>query len=114
MVNHPDLDMKDDVKSRIQIEGPKICVRGSRKIDGAWITPDVETSAAFFLPFFFCVGNHKEFLLDIPQHQLIGGNVQKITRPNARQLKYSRHEIQQKYNNDLELYCDEHRIQKKV
>ena len=38
----------------------------------------------------------------------------KISRPNARRLQCNRHEVQQKYNNDLELYCAKHRIQKKI
>ena len=38
----------------------------------------------------------------------------KISRPNARRLQCNRNEVQQKYNNDLELYCAKHRIQKKI
>ena len=52
MLRHQDLDMKDAVKSRIEGDGPATYVRGSRQIDGAWVTPDVEISAACFLPFF--------------------------------------------------------------
>ena len=87
MLRCPDLDMKDAVKSRIETDGPTTFVRGSRQIDGAWVTPDVEISAACFLPFFFGVGDHRAILLDIPQHSLIDGNVHKMLRPKARILQ---------------------------
>jgi len=57
MLRHPDLDMKDAVKARSNIEGPVTFVRGSRQIDGAWVTPDIEISAACFLPFFWSRGS---------------------------------------------------------
>ena len=57
MLRHPDLDMKDAVKSRSNIDGPATFVRGSRQIDGAWVTPDIEISAACFLPFFWIRGS---------------------------------------------------------
>ena len=111
MIRHQVLDMKDAVKSRSNIEGLATFVRGSRQIDGAWVTPDVEISAACFLPFYFGVGYHRVILLDIPLHSLIGGTIYKISRPNARRLQCNRHEVQQKYNNDLEIYWVKHRIQ---
>lgn len=101
------------VKYRMEIDGPANFVRGSRQIDAVWVTPDVEISAACFLPFFFGVGDHRAILLDIPQHLLIGGKIHNISRPNARGLQCNRHKVQQKYNNDLEPYCAKHRIQKK-
>ena len=110
MLRHPDLDMKDAVKSRSNIEGPATFVRGSKQIYDAWVTHDIEISAACFLPFFFGVGDHRGILLDIPQHSLIGGIVHKISRPNTRRLQCNRHEVQQKYNKDLERYCANHRI----
>ena len=58
--------MKDAVKSKIKIEGLTTFVRGSRKIDGTWVTPYVDISAACFLPLFFGVGDHRVILLDIP------------------------------------------------
>ena len=61
MLRHPDLDMKDAVKSRSNIDGPAIFVRGSRQIDGAWVTPDIEISAACFLPFFWSRGSYGNY-----------------------------------------------------
>ena len=67
-LKHPDFDMNDVIKSRTEIDGLTTFIPGSRKIDGTWITPDVEISAAYFIPFFFGVGDHREILLDIQQH----------------------------------------------
>ena len=80
MLRTPDLDMKDAIKSRSGMDGPATFVRGSRQIDAAWVTPDIEISAASFLPFFFGVGDHRAIMLDLPQHSLIGGNIHQISR----------------------------------
>ena len=114
MLRTPDLDMRDAVNTRTGIDGPATFVRGSRQIDAAWVTLDIEISAACFLPFFFGVGDHQAILLDIPQHSLIGGTIHQISKPTARRLQCNRSEVQQKYANNLEIYCAKHRIQKKI
>ena len=58
MLRTPDLDMKDAVKTRTGIDGPATFGRKSRQMDAAWVTPDIDISAACFLPFFFGVGDH--------------------------------------------------------
>ena len=70
MLQHPDLDIRDAIKTRTNMEGPHTFIRGSRQIDGAWITPDIELHDVFFLPFFFGVGDHRGIILDIPQQSL--------------------------------------------
>mmetsp|Transcript_11877 Transcript_11877/g.17372 ORF Transcript_11877/g.17372 Transcript_11877/m.17372 type:complete len:207 (+) Transcript_11877:1840-2460(+) len=64
MLRCPDIDMKDDIKYRIETDGPATFVHGSRQIDGAWVALDVEISAACVLSFFFGVGNHRAILLE--------------------------------------------------
>ena len=106
--------MQDLVKLCPCIEGPATFIRESIHIDGAWVTPDIEISAVCFIPFYFGVGDHKEILFDVQQRSLIGETRHKIGRPTARRLKCNRKEVQQKCNNDLELYCAQHRTQQKV
>ena len=106
--------MIDAIHLRSQTPGPHTFVRGSRQIDGAWVTPDVDITAACFLPFYFGVGDHRAILLDIPQHYILGGNVHKIIRPTARRLQCNRQEVLSKYNNDFEIYSAKHAIQKKI
>ena len=59
MLRHPDLGMQDIFKLRSNTEGPETFVRGSRQIDGAWVTPDIEIRTSCFLPFYFGVGCHR-------------------------------------------------------
>ena len=66
MLQHPFLDMRDAIKTRTHMEGPHTFIRGSRKIDGAWITPDIGLHASCFLSFFFGVGDYRGIILDIP------------------------------------------------
>ena len=114
LLQGPDLAMVDAVRLRSQLPGPHTFTRGTRQIDGAWITPDVDVAAACFLPFYFGVGDHRAILLDIPQHCLLGGSVHKIVRPTARRLQCNRHEILSKYNNLMEIYSAKHALQRKI
>ena len=114
MLQHPDLDMRDAIRTRTSREGPHTFIRGSRQIDGAWITPDIELQAACFLTFFFGVGDHRGIILDIPQQSLLGGSTHKITRPTARRLQCNSTEVKNKYDNDMEIYCAKHTVQKKI
>ena len=66
---------------------------------------------AFFR--FFGVGDHRGIILDIPQYNLLGGDVHKIFRSNAQHLNCNNSHVTKKYNNILELYCIKHRIQHK-
>ena len=114
LLQGPDLAMIDAIHLRSQTPGPHTFIRGSRQIDGAWVTPDIDITAACFLPFFFGVGDHRAMLLDIPQHCILGGNVHKICRPTARRLQCNRNEVLSKYNDKLEIYSAKHAIQKKI
>ena len=93
LLRTPDLDMRD-AKSRSGTNGPATFMRGSRQIDVAWVTLDIEIGPACFLLFFFGVGDHRGIPLDIPQQSLIGGKIHKNARINARRLQCDKHEIQ--------------------
>ena len=71
----PDLDIRDAIRSQIKIDGPATFADGSKQIDRAWVTPSIDISVAYFLPFFFGVSDHRAILLDITQYLLIGGNM---------------------------------------
>ena len=63
---------------------------------------------------FFGVGDHRGIIIDIPHQTLLGGNVLKIVRPNARRLNCNKPHVKKKYNDVLEIYCYKHRIQQKI
>ena len=112
MLTQPDLDMKDAVKLRSNTEGIATFVREYWKIDGAWVTTDIDICAPCFLPFYFGVGCHRKILLDIPQHSLIVGTVHNVTRRTVRRMKWNMYEVQQNHNNYLELCCSQYWMKK--
>jgi len=93
ILKHPDLDIKYAIDLQTGIDGPATFVRGTRQIDGAWITLDIDGEAARFLPFFFGVGDHRGLIFDIPKHSLLGGDIHRISRPTACRLQCNRHEV---------------------
>ena len=114
MLTEPELDMRDAVLHRTQVSGPATFIRGQRQIDGAWVTPDINIRSARFLPFFFGVGDHRAIVLDIPIYSILGGDIHKISRPTSRRLTCSDPDVRDKYNEILDLYCVQHRIQEKI
>ena len=114
MLAHTDLGMIDAVHHRSGLPGPHTFIRGSRQIDGAWVTLDVDIDRACFLPFYFGVGDHRGILMDVPQRTILGGDIHKISRPAARRLSCNKREVMGKYNDLLEIFCSQHRIQQKL
>jgi hypothetical protein len=55
--------------------------RGSKPINGMWVSGDLDISNACVMPFGYGVGNHCAFILDVPLELLIGVNPVKIVRP---------------------------------
>ena len=110
MLAHPDLGMINAINHRTKEHSPNTFIRGSRKIDGAWVALTVDISRVYFLSFFFGVGDHQGTILDIPQRTLLGGDSHSIMLLMARRLACNKHEVQPKYSNLLELYCVNHRI----
>ena len=72
MLLHPDLGMIDAVQHRSSLPGPHTFIRGSRQIDGAWVTPYVDIDRACFLPFYFGMGDHRGILMELPQRTILG------------------------------------------
>ena len=46
MLQHEDLGMIDDIKHRAESLGSHTFIRESRRIDGVWVTPDIEVDGA--------------------------------------------------------------------
>ncbi len=60
--------------------------RGSKPIDGMWVSSNLGISNACVMPFGYGVGNHRAFILDVPLESLIGLDPVKIVRPVSRRL----------------------------
>jgi hypothetical protein len=58
--------------------------RGSKPIDGLWVSNDLNISNACVMPFGYGIGDHRAFILDIPIESLVGENPVKIVRPAGR------------------------------
>ena len=78
LLQGPELAMVDINNLQSQTPSPHTFIRGTRQIDGPWVTLDIDIIAACFLPFFFGVEDHQAIILDIPQHCILGGNVHKV------------------------------------
>jgi hypothetical protein len=60
--------------------------RGSKLIDGLWVSSDIDTANVFVMPFGYGVGNHRMFVLDVTLESLIGKTPTIIICPALQRL----------------------------
>jgi hypothetical protein len=58
--------------------------RGSKLIDGLWVSNDLDISNACVMPFGNGLGDHRAFILNISIESLVGEDSIKIVRPAGR------------------------------
>ena len=86
LVTDKDLSMKEVIKDYTNEELGPTYFRGSKPIDGIWITPDVQIANACVMPAGYEIGDHRLFIVDIVASSMIGTDPPRITRPSARRL----------------------------
>ena len=84
--------------------------RGSKPIDGLWVTSDIDISNACVMPFVYGVGDHRLFVLDVTIESLIGTCSPKIVRPASRRLSSKILHCAEAYNRSLEANIVQHRL----
>ncbi len=84
--------------------------RGSKPIDGIWISSDIDTSNACVMPFGYGVGDYCAFILDIPIESLVGINPVKIVHPASQRLNSKLPGCSKAYIHSLEGNITRHRL----
>jgi hypothetical protein len=78
--------MKEVIKEYTSEELGPTYFRGSKPIDGIWITPDVQIANACVMPAGYGIGDHRLFIVDIVASSMIGNDPPRIKCPSARRL----------------------------
>jgi hypothetical protein len=86
LANKDGLDMREAVVQHTGAHPGATFFRGSKPIDGFWVTNDLNVSNASVMPFGYGVGDHRVFIVDIPIKLLVGINPVKIAHPAGRRL----------------------------
>jgi len=84
--------------------------RGSRPIDGLWVTQDIDISNACVMPVGYGVGDHRLFVIDIPLICLVGEDPIKVVPASARRLNCRLPYCEENYIEDLEGNIIQHRL----
>ena len=119
--NGPIKQMFDDLLMREMLttkhvsgRPPATYVRGSTIIDGIWCTPDIPTDKATWLAHDRSPGNHTSLLVDVPWQSLLGEDVLRVVRPDARRLNSQLPRVKAKYDQELERQLRIHRIKARL
>ncbi len=108
------LDMREAVIQHTGSHPRATFFRGSKPIDGFWVTTDLDVSNANVMPFKYGVGDHQAFIVDIPIKSLVGINSVKIVRPAGRRLNSKLPGCCKAYINSLESNVIEHKLLKRL
>jgi hypothetical protein len=88
--------------------------RGSKLIDGLWVSSNIEILNVCVMPFGYGVGDHCMFVLDIMLESLIGKQPTKIVCPALRRLNSKVSHCIDAYNKSLESNIVQHCLIKKL
>ena len=64
----------------------KTYARGSKPIDGIYISQELEVTSIMILPFSESIGDHRTMIINVSTRSAVGENEYKIVRPEARRL----------------------------
>ena len=84
--------------------------RGTKPIDGVWVTSDVVIIGACVMPAGYGIGDHRLFVLEFLMSSLIGHDPPKIVRAAARRLNTNIPSAELYYINWLEELIMKHKI----
>ncbi len=84
--------------------------RGSKPIDGLWVTSNLDIANVCVMPFGYGIRDHRMFVLDITMESLVGKNPTKAVRPASRQLNSKLPRCGKAYNKSLESNIVQHRL----
>ncbi len=82
--------------------------RGSKPIDGLWVTSDLDIANVCVMPFGYGIGDHRMFVLDITMESLVGKNPTKVVQPASRRLNSKLPRCSEAYNKSLESNIVQH------
>jgi hypothetical protein len=88
--------------------------RGGKRINGLWVTSDLDIANVCVMPFGYGIGDHRTFVLDITMESLVGKNPTKVARPASRRLNSKLLRCSKAYNKSLESNIVQHRLLKRL
>lgn len=106
-----DADLLESITSHHSSQPPPATHRrGSKTIDGIFLSPELQPSRAGFLSFDSSPGDHRAGYIDISWTNLLGEDVLCVPRPTARRLNTMIPQVAHKYNSLLSNYQRQHGI----
>jgi hypothetical protein len=108
------LDMREAVLQHTGSHPGATFFRGSKPIDGFWVTTNLDVSNASVMPFGYGVGDHWAFIVDIPIKPLVGINPVKIVHPAGRRLNSKLLGCCKAYIDSLESNVIKHKLLKRL
>ena len=84
--------------------------RGRRPIDGAWATPDIQADRSTWLSFTKSISDHRFWIVEIDTKILLGEDIKRIVRPQARRLSCAVPRVKGKYVDIFEKQAKRHRL----
>jgi len=104
------LDLREAIIQHTGASPGATFFRGSKPLDGMWVSEDLDISNACVMLFGYGVGDHRTFVLNIPLESMIGIDPVKIVRPVGRRLNSKLPGCCKTYIASLESNIAQHRL----
>ena len=104
------LDLREAIIQHTGASPGATFFRGSKPLDGMWVSGDLDISNACVMPFGYGVGDHRAFVLNIPLESMIGIDPVTIVRPVGRRLNSKLPGCCKTYIASLESNIAQHRL----
>jgi hypothetical protein len=121
MFTGPDLQMREAVSHRhldpcwqYTASYQKGDTLGKWPIDGVYVTPNLPIDASTWLNFMPHLGDHRFAVLDVNSKALVGDNLLKVIRPQARRLSCNIPRVVSAYTHRLSAYLLRHKVLSKL
>jgi hypothetical protein len=82
--------------------------RGSKPINGLWVTSNLDIANVCMMPFGYGIGGYRMFVLGITMESLVGKNPTKVVQLASRRLNSELPRCSKAYNKSLECNIVQH------
>jgi hypothetical protein len=101
--NSTGLNLQEVILQHIGTRTGATFFRGSKPVDGLWVSSNLEISNTCVMPFGYGVGDHQAFILNITLESLVGENPTEIVQPVSCKLNSRLPQCGKAYINSFKL-----------
>ena len=107
-------ELTEAIASHRQERAPATYHRGSKQIDGIFVSNTINPIASGFLPFGTFPSDHRAIWIEVSFDNMFGCKMERLTKPQARRLKCNDPKVCTKWKELRKEHAKQHKLNKKL